>query len=91
MSALRSAAKWRLVGTGLSVALMLMTGVGAPSTAEERLEKAAIRLAIFEFELEDTSAGDESTGETASDATGLADATDSVRQLLAQSGAVRCD
>ncbi len=91
MSALRTAAKWRLIGAGSSVALMLMTGVAAPSTASSlsalpAAAPAPIRLAIFEFELEDTSAGAESTGETASDATGLADTTDAVRQLLAQSG-----
>jgi len=47
---------------------------------------APIRLAMFNFELEDTSAGAEAAGQTASDATGLADTTDAVRKLLVQSG-----
>jgi hypothetical protein len=67
--------------------IALITGVLTTATAHAQQPPAApIRLAIFEFELEDTSAGAESAGETASDAKGLADVTDAVRQLLAQSG-----
>jgi len=70
---------------GLST-IALITGVLTTATAHAQQPPAApIRLAIFEFELEDTSAGAES-GETASDTRGLADVTDAVRQLLAQSG-----
>jgi hypothetical protein len=47
---------------------------------------APIKLAIFDFELEDFSAGAVSTGQTQSDATRLASVTDEVRQLFAQSG-----
>ena len=36
---LKRAAKARLVGAGLSVALMLMMGVVAPSMAQERLDQ----------------------------------------------------
>jgi hypothetical protein len=50
---------------------------------------APVKLAVFPFELDDTSASAESTGETASDATGLADTTNAIRQLLAQSGRYR--
>jgi hypothetical protein len=46
----------------------------------------SVKLAIFEFELEDTSAGAASTGEASSDATQLAVVTNEVRQLLAESG-----
>ncbi len=47
---------------------------------------APIKLAVFDFELEDTSAGAEAPGETASDQTALAGTTDAVRHLLAQAG-----
>jgi hypothetical protein len=58
---------------------------GSPS-AQAAATPAPIRLAMFDFELEDTSAGAEAAGQTASDATGLADTTDAVRKLLVQSG-----
>jgi maltooligosyltrehalose synthase len=45
-----------------------------------------VKLAIFDFELEDTSAA---VSEIASDATELANATETIRQLLAQSGRYR--
>ena len=58
--------------------------------AGERTAPAAavtsVKLAVFPFELDDTSAGADTTGDTASDATGLADTTDAIRQLLAKSG-----
>lgn len=50
---------------------------------------APIKLAIFDFELEDFSAGAASAGETPSDAEQLAHVTDEVRQLFAQSGRYR--
>jgi hypothetical protein len=60
-----------------------------PATATPVAAPASVKLAVFPFELEDTSASAESTGETASDASGLADTTDAIRQLLAQSGRYR--
>lgn len=59
---------------------------GAPASSGPVAALAPVRLAVFPFELDDTSAGAEITGETASDASGLADTTDAIRQLLAQSG-----
>jgi hypothetical protein len=50
--------------------IALITGVPTATAHTQQPPAAPIRLAIFEFELEDTSAGAES-GETASDATGL--------------------
>ncbi len=50
---------------------------------------APTRLAVFDFELEDTSAGAASPGETRSNQAGLADTTSAVRQLLAQAGRYR--
>ncbi|WP_316235326.1 MULTISPECIES: DUF2380 domain-containing protein [unclassified Bradyrhizobium] len=47
-----------------------------------------IRLALLPFELDDTSAG-AALGESESDQKGLREATDAVRQLLAQSGRYR--
>lgn len=60
---------------------------GAP--ASPVAATAQVRLAVFPFELDDTSAGADITGATASDATGLADTTEAIRQLLAQSGHYR--
>jgi hypothetical protein len=57
---------------------------GAPVTSVAA--PLPVRLAVFPFELDDTSAAAETTGGTPSDATGLTDTTDAVRQLLAQSG-----
>ena len=50
---------------------------------------APIKLAVFDFELEDTSAGASSAGEAPSDTETLAHVTDEVRQLLARSGRYR--
>jgi hypothetical protein len=48
-----------------------------------------IALAVFDFELEDTTAAAPASGIAASDAAQLADVTDGVRQLFAQSGRYR--
>jgi hypothetical protein len=62
----------------------LRTGLAAlPSPT---VAAAPIRLALFPFELEDTSAGAGAVGATASDTSSLADVTSSIQQLLAQSG-----
>jgi hypothetical protein len=45
-----------------------------------------IALAVFDFELEDTTAAASPTGPVASDATHLSEITNAVRELLAQSG-----
>lgn len=50
---------------------------------------APIKLAIFDFELEDSSAGAAATGETPSDTIQLTSVTNEVRQLFAQSGRYR--
>ncbi|MBR0799150.1 DUF2380 domain-containing protein [Bradyrhizobium jicamae] len=47
---------------------------------------AQIALAVFEFELDDTSAAAQASGPTPADATDLANVTKGVRELLAQSG-----
>ena len=47
------------------------------------------KIAVFDFELEDTSAGASFTGKSASDAKQLADVTSEVRRLFAQSGHYR--
>jgi len=47
---------------------------------------APVKLAVFEFELEDYSAGAVATGETLADAKILAGVTSDVRDLLAKSG-----
>jgi len=52
----------------------------------EAAAPAPIKLAVFEFELEDFSAGGSSATPAPADATQLADVTGAVRQLLAESG-----
>ena len=47
---------------------------------------APVRLALFDVELEDVSAGTAATGEAPSDAAQLAGVTSEIRQLLARSG-----
>jgi hypothetical protein len=59
---------------------------GAPASPVAVAAPAQVKLAVFPFELDDTSAAAETTGETASDTTGLTEATDAIRQLLAQTG-----
>jgi hypothetical protein len=63
----------------LCAALLAALPAGAATTAP-------IKLALFDFELEDFSAGASSTGETPSDAEKLTRVTDEVRQLFARSG-----
>ena len=64
----------------------IRAGLGGSLAAVAAATPAPIKLAMFEFELEDSSAAAESTGPTTSDATGLTDVTDAVRKLLAESG-----
>jgi len=56
------------------------------ATLDAGAAPAPIKLAVFDFELEDFSAGASSVGTTSSDATQLASVTERVRQLVAQSG-----
>jgi hypothetical protein len=50
---------------------------------------ASVRLALYPFALEDSSAGAGAVDETESDAKGLTDATEAVRQLLSKCGRYR--
>jgi hypothetical protein len=59
---------------------------GLLATFEAGAAPTPIKLAMFDFELEDFSAGASSTGIAASDATQLANVNEKVRQLFAQSG-----
>jgi Protein of unknown function (DUF2380) len=63
-------------------ALLALAGTVPPVAAAP----APIKLAIFDFELEDTSAGASVTGGSPSDETKLTDLTNEVRQLLVKSG-----
>jgi Protein of unknown function (DUF2380) len=67
----------------------LRAGLASGPASPTPVALAPVKLAVFPFELDDTSAAAESTGETTSDATGLADTTDAIRQLLGQSGRYR--
>lgn len=66
-------------GRALLCAALLVTFEAAAATAP-------IKLAIFDFELEDFSAGVSSADPTSSDAAHLSNVTAKVRQLFAQSG-----
>jgi hypothetical protein len=75
----RRAANCRSVIAALLCAGLLVTvEIGAAN--------APIKLAIFDFELEDFSAGASSTAASSSDAAYMTNVTDNVRQLIARSG-----
>jgi len=57
---------------------------GEPAAPTPAAALAPVKLAVFPFELDDTSASADTTGDTASDVSGLADTTAAIRQLLAQ-------
>lgn len=79
----RTDARSKSVATSLLCAALL---AALPATAAT---PAPIRIAIFDFELEDFSAGASFTGETPADTSQLRRVTDEVRQLLARSGRYR--
>ncbi len=60
--------------------------LAASAAASPAAVPAPIRIAVFDFELEDMSAAGSATGVAASDAAHLADVTKGVRELFAQSG-----
>jgi Protein of unknown function (DUF2380) len=76
----------------LAPAVLALTGIladptlGASSPNVPVTAPAPVKLAVFDFELEDTSAA---LSEIASDATELANATEVIRRLLTQSGRYR--
>jgi Protein of unknown function (DUF2380) len=77
---------------GLTLPVLAIAGIlagsamGASRPTVSVAAPTPIKLVIFDFELEDTSAA---VSETASDATELANATEAIRQLLAQSARYR--
>lgn len=78
---------WRRAETFVSQEIRV--ALADPATALPAAASAPIKLAVFDFELEDTSAGAQAPGETPSDQAGLADTTNTVRQLLAQAARYR--
>ena len=76
--------------SGFALPVLALVGIvaGAPLVASSLAAVAAtpVNIAVFDFELEDTSAA---TSEIASDASELANASAAIRQLLAQSGRYR--
>jgi hypothetical protein len=78
--------------SGLALPVLSLAGIlaGAALVASWPMmavaAQAPVNIAVFDFELEDTSAA---TSEIASDASELANATAAIRQLLAQSGRYR--
>ncbi|WP_129646905.1 DUF3280 domain-containing protein [Peristeroidobacter agariperforans] len=73
----------------LRSAIRAMLCAGLLVTFEAAAATAPIKLAVFDFELEDFSAGGSSAETTSSDAAHLTNVTESVRQLVAQSGRYR--
>ncbi|RZN25405.1 DUF3280 domain-containing protein [Bradyrhizobium sp. Leo121] len=67
----------------------IRAALAAQLAASAAIASAPIALAVFDFELEDTTAAAQASGVAASDAAQLADATNGVRELLAQSGRYR--
>jgi hypothetical protein len=76
----RIGARRKFVATSLLCAALLAALAASAATS------APIKLAIFDFELEDFSAGASSAGGTPHDTERLAHVTDEVRQLFARSG-----
>ncbi|QJP16975.1 DUF2380 domain-containing protein [Starkeya sp. ORNL1] len=70
-----------------SALLALPLGMTVPSAADSSLASAnAVRIAVFDFELEDHSAGSGIIAEDPHDAQYLSQATDEARRMLAASG-----
>jgi hypothetical protein len=64
----------------------IVAGAALVASSPGAVAAAPVNIAVFDFELEDTSAA---TSEIASDASELANASAAIRQLLAQSGRYR--
>ncbi len=71
------------------ISTALAAPAGAPTPAFATAAPEPIALAVFDFELEDFSAGASSSGPTPADTAQLAKVSSEVRQLLAQSGQYR--
>jgi hypothetical protein len=83
--------RWSRI-TGARFKSVMMSRLCAAVLASFAIGAAApapIKLAIFDCELEDFSAGAATVGETSSDVTQLMDVTNEVRRLFAQSGRYR--
>jgi hypothetical protein len=75
-------------GTGRNAIAALLCAAGLV-TFEAAAATAPIKLALFDFELEDFSAGASAADAASSDAAHLANVTEMVRQLFVQSGRYR--
>ncbi len=80
LSAMGKLARWLLVGASALCAPMLFSNAGWSET------RPPIKLAVFDFELDDFSAGGPLAGESAEETARLQRVTLQARQLLAQSG-----
>jgi hypothetical protein len=76
-------------GNGKFGVVVFLLCFGLLATLRLSAAPAPITLAIFDFELEDFSASAPSAGVALSDAEHLANVTETVRQLFAQSGRYR--
>lgn len=70
-----------------SIGVLLLSFAFLPALALDADKSSPVKIAVFDFELEDVSAaGASSTGETASDLTRLQAVSGEARRVLAQSG-----
>jgi hypothetical protein len=76
----------RASASSWSLGIALFCGVAITALATRAETAPPIKIAVFDFELEDYSAGGGIIGETPEDIAQLKRATDEARQLLAQSG-----
>jgi hypothetical protein len=86
-SVLRRIPKRRVRSSIGSVGALLLSAACVPALAADAASAAPVKIAVFEFELEDVSAaGESATSETASDQVRMQAVTAEARRVLVQSG-----
>jgi hypothetical protein len=69
-----------------SIGVLLLSVAYFPALAADAERSPPVKIAVFEFELEDVSPGASSTGENASDSARMQAVTGEARRVLAKSG-----
>ena len=83
MSFARKHRLWPVIG---SFGVLLLGVACLPAAAADAGKPPPIRIAVFDFELEDVSAAASQPGQTPADAARLQDVSNAARRVLAQSG-----
>ena len=68
------------------IGILLLSVAYFPALAADAEKSPPVKIAVFDFELEDVSAAASLPGETVADSTRLKDVTSEARRVLAQSG-----